>query len=98
MFIYIYVYGWLSKLWSFLGYPKYWVPYYNRDPKRTILLTTTHIYIYLYIYIYVQGLGLYPCVTSVSISCSVFFSIRISVVVISVVSNVLGGGDYTRGS
>ena len=27
-------YGWLSKLGPLLGYPKYWVPYYNRDPKR----------------------------------------------------------------
>ena len=27
----------------FLGYPKYKVPYYNRDPKRTIILTTTHV-------------------------------------------------------
>ena len=26
--------GWLSKLWSRFGYPKYQVPYYNRDPKR----------------------------------------------------------------
>ena len=26
--------GWLSKLWSLFGYPKYQVPYYNRDPKR----------------------------------------------------------------
>ena len=26
--------GWLSKLWSLFGYPKYWVPYYNKDPKR----------------------------------------------------------------
>ena len=28
------VYGWLSKLWSPFGYPKYMVPYYKRDPKR----------------------------------------------------------------
>ena len=28
------VYGWLSKLWSLFGYPKYEGPYYNRDPKR----------------------------------------------------------------
>ena len=27
-------YGWLSKLWSLFWYPKYWVPHYNRDPKR----------------------------------------------------------------
>ena len=27
--------GWLSKLWSLFGYPKYDVAYYNRDPKRT---------------------------------------------------------------
>ena len=26
--------GWLSKSWSLFGYPKYWVPYYIRDPKR----------------------------------------------------------------
>ena len=26
--------GWLSKLWSPFGYPNYWGPYYNRDPKR----------------------------------------------------------------
>ena len=26
----------------FFGYPRYWVPYYNRDPKGTIILTTTH--------------------------------------------------------
>ena len=31
---YIGLYGWLSKLWSLFGYPKYEVPYYNRDPKR----------------------------------------------------------------
>ena len=29
-----FLYGWLSKLWSLFGYPKYQVPYYNRDPKR----------------------------------------------------------------
>ena len=29
------VYGWLSKLCSLFGYPKYEVPYdINRDPKR----------------------------------------------------------------
>ena len=28
------VHGWMSKLWSLFGYPKYYVPYYNRDPKR----------------------------------------------------------------
>ena len=28
------LHGWLSKLWSLLGYSKYSVPYYNRDPKR----------------------------------------------------------------
>ena len=33
-------YGWLSSLF---GYPKYKGPYYNRDPKGTIILTTTHI-------------------------------------------------------
>ena len=27
-------YGWLSKLWALFGYPKYKVPYYNKDPKR----------------------------------------------------------------
>ena len=32
--IYTVVYGWLSKLWSLFGYPKYWGPYYDRDPKR----------------------------------------------------------------
>ena len=26
--------GWLSKLWSLFGYPKYEVPYYHKDPKR----------------------------------------------------------------
>ena len=26
--------GWLSKLWSLFGYPKYEGPYYHRDPKR----------------------------------------------------------------
>ena len=26
--------GWLSKLWSLFGYPKYSVPYYKKDPKR----------------------------------------------------------------
>ena len=26
--------GWLSKLWSLFGYPKYQGPYENRDPKR----------------------------------------------------------------
>ena len=35
--------GWLSKLWSVFGYPKYSVPYYNRDPKGTIILTTTDV-------------------------------------------------------
>ena len=25
---------WLSKLLSLFGYPKYYVPYYIRDPKR----------------------------------------------------------------
>ena len=28
------LYGWLSKLWFVLGYPKYEVAYYNGDPKR----------------------------------------------------------------
>ena len=37
------VHGWLSKLWSLFGYPKYWVPYCNRDPKGTIILTTAHM-------------------------------------------------------
>ena len=27
-------YGWFLKLWSLFGYPKYWVAYYIRDPKR----------------------------------------------------------------
>ena len=27
-------YWWLSKLWSLFWYPKYEVPYYNKDPKR----------------------------------------------------------------
>ena len=36
------LYGWLSKLWSLFGFPTYWVPD-DRDPKRTIILTTTHI-------------------------------------------------------
>ena len=26
--------GWLSKLWSLFGYPKYQVPYCNGYPKR----------------------------------------------------------------
>ena len=26
--------GWLSRLWSLFGNPKYSVPYYNKDPKR----------------------------------------------------------------
>ena len=26
--------GWLSKLWSGFGYPKYSVPYFTRDPQR----------------------------------------------------------------
>ena len=30
----IWVYEWLSKLWPLFGYPKYQVPYYNRDLKR----------------------------------------------------------------
>ena len=30
----LHVRGWLSKLWSLFGYPKYEVPYYNRDPKK----------------------------------------------------------------
>ena len=34
IYIYKYIFGWLSKLWSLFGYPKYEVPYYNRDPKR----------------------------------------------------------------
>ena len=28
------LYGWLSKSGSLFGYPKYWVPYYIRDPKK----------------------------------------------------------------
>ena len=28
------VYGWLSKLWSPVGSPKYYVPYCTKDPKR----------------------------------------------------------------
>ena len=28
------LFGWLSKLWSLFGYPKYQVPYYKRDPKK----------------------------------------------------------------
>ena len=28
------VYGWLSKLRSLFGYPKYQAQYYTRDPKR----------------------------------------------------------------
>ena len=28
------LYGWLSKLRSLFGHPKYQVPYHNRDPKR----------------------------------------------------------------
>ena len=40
-------YGWLSKLWSLLGYPKYWVPYYTRDKKRTIILTSTHMFLFM---------------------------------------------------
>ena len=36
--------GWLSKSLSFFGYPKYYVPYYNRVPKKgTMILTTTHV-------------------------------------------------------
>ena len=27
-------YGWLSKLWSPFGSPKYWVPYCIKDPRR----------------------------------------------------------------
>ena len=34
--------GWLSKLWSLFGYPKYQVPYYNRDPKRDHNLDNHH--------------------------------------------------------
>ena len=37
------IYGWLSKLWSLFGYRTYQVPYYNRDAKGTIILTTTHM-------------------------------------------------------
>ena len=48
----IYIYGWLSELWSLFGYPKYWVPYYDRDPKSTIILTTTHIHTYIHAYIH----------------------------------------------
>ena len=33
-FPYWFLQGWLSKLWSPFGYPKYWVPYYNKDPKK----------------------------------------------------------------
>ena len=28
------VYGWLSKLWSPSGFPKYQVPHYTKDPRR----------------------------------------------------------------
>ena len=33
IYIYIYIYGGVSKLWSLFGSPKLG-PYYNRDPKR----------------------------------------------------------------
>ena len=28
------VYGWLSKLWSLFGSPKYKMRYYTKEPKR----------------------------------------------------------------
>ena len=37
------LHAWLSKLWSPFGSPKYWVPYYTRTQKGTIILTTSHI-------------------------------------------------------
>ena len=37
------LYGWLSKLWSLSGYPKYSVPYYNRDPKTDHNLDNPHV-------------------------------------------------------
>ena len=36
-------FGWLSKLWSPFGSPKYLVPYYTKDPKVTKILTTSHL-------------------------------------------------------
>ena len=38
-------YGWLSKSWSPFGSPKYSVPHYTKEPKMTIILTTTHMFI-----------------------------------------------------
>ena len=46
-------YGWLSKSWSLFGYPKYQVPYYNRDPKRDHNFDN-------HPYVIVQGLGGFP--------------------------------------
>ena len=43
--MYIYIYGWLSKLWALFGYPKYKVPFYNRDPKRAHNFDN-HLYIH----------------------------------------------------
>ena len=37
------VYGWLSKLWFFFGYPKYLVRIMIGIQKGAIILTTTHI-------------------------------------------------------
>ena len=44
--VYVYIYGGLSKLWCLFGYPKYWVPYYNRDPKRDHNFDN-HPYVYI---------------------------------------------------
>ena len=37
----------MSKLGSPFGYPKYLVPYYTKDQKGTLILTTTLVYIYI---------------------------------------------------
>ena len=50
------VYGWLSKLWSLFGYPKYEVPYYNRDPKRDHNFDNHPIYIHVNLGVH-TGLG-----------------------------------------
>ena len=62
---YVHTYGWLSKLWSPCGSPKYEVPYYTKEPKRDHTLHNHQMYIhicthaYMYIYIY---LSLFICV------------------------------------
>ena len=74
------MYGWLSKLWPLFGYPKYLVPYYNRDPKRDHNFDNhPFVYVDVYIYIYTHSpITLNPKhVISLSLSLSVSMHIYV---------------------